>query len=169
MGVVQWGALGIGIALVAWPVFQALYGRPQLSFAFDRAGDHSGCVLQVHISNQPVKSAFLLQLGVRRDDANFSLSMLVFDERGNEILKYPEGREPGRLHLPGGNAPLTLRLVSCDTRGARLRSGEAEGNRELAPGTYSLRLMASFAQRTPAAQRMFVVTQRKLDSYWADA
>jgi hypothetical protein len=169
MGVVQWGALVIGIVLVAWPVFQALSGRPQLSFAFDRAGDHSGCVLQVHIRNQPVESAFLLQLGVKRDDANFSLSMLVLDERGNEILKYPEGREAGRLHLPGGSAPLTLRLVSCDMRGARLRGGDAEGSRELAPGTYSLRLTVSFTQRKPAAQRMFVVTQRKLDSYWADA
>jgi hypothetical protein len=167
MGVVEWGVLSLGAALAAWPVFQTLYGRPELAFAFDRVGDHSGCVLLIHVHNRPIGSAALAQIGVKRDDANFALSMVVLDERGNQVLKYPDGREPGRLHLPVGATPLTLRVLSCDTRGARVRAAGAEGVKDLDPGTYTLRLTLSEAR--PHAQRMFVVTQRRVDSYWADA
>jgi hypothetical protein len=168
MGLVEWSALSIGAALVAWPVFQMQYGKPQLSFAFDRAGDQSRSELLINIYNRPIESAALVQMGVRRDDAHFSVSLAISDERGNPLGNY-DAKNPNQFHLDGGHAPITLRILACDAQAARIDYGADTAGHDLKPGTYTARITARLGERSAFSQRMFVVTQQRKDSYWADA
>jgi hypothetical protein len=165
MGVLQWSALAIGVALVAWPVFQMTYGRPQLSFAFARSEDRSRAFLLVNVHNPPVANAALVQMGVRRDDANGSVSVAIIDERGDQVLNYAYEQ----FHLRGGHAPVALRILAFDADAARIDYDAPGHRRDLAPGTYAVRITVRLGERTVSAQRMFVVTQRRERCYWADA
>ena len=176
MGIIEWTALGLGATLVAYPVLQALGGRPELTFAFDRLKNEGGAALLVHIHDKPVDSAGMRLMGVTRDDVHFSVSVAVIDEQGKEILRYTEPlagsgdpSAPDQFHLYGGQSPVTLRILACSSQAARIHTDpDPAAYRDLKPGSYLLRLTARYGQRDVLCQRGFVATQNPNDSYWAD-
>jgi hypothetical protein len=177
MGMIEWAALGVGVALTTWPILQVLGGRPQLSFAFDQVPEGAGCVLLVYLYNRPVDSYALEQMGVERDTAHFSVSVAILDESGNQLLKFsvPHPRDtdlhPPLFQIPAGRVPVTLRLVAGDAQTARIHpdAGPDASRHSLKTGTYTAHIVTLAAGRSPSVRRNFIVTQIPKSSYWADA
>src|SRR5438552_1891224 len=119
-GLAEWlGLAALAVALVfgAPPIFQMLWGRPKITFAFSRveAADMLSSHLLVHLYNYPVSNRFLTWLGVKREDAHFHVRVIVKDESANQILTYAdpslsEGHLfiPNMHHLHAGAAPVTV-------------------------------------------------------------
>lgn len=76
--------IGIGLAAVAMavpPLFQMIFGRPQLEFTADEFTGPDGKLLLIAVKNKKTKSRFLRKIGVEREVGNL-LAYLDIQEQG---------------------------------------------------------------------------------------
>jgi hypothetical protein len=74
----------IGLAAVAMaipPLFQMIFGRPQLEFKADEFAGPDGKLLLIGVKNERIKSRFLRKIGVEREVGNL-LAYLDIQEQG---------------------------------------------------------------------------------------
>jgi len=79
MGPAEWIALSaLGLAALTLPTFfQMFWGRPNITFWFNRIEDERDTLLLVHIYNFPIANRALSSLGVKRDEAHFHIVVTV--------------------------------------------------------------------------------------------
>ena len=172
------GIAALVVAAMALPtVFQMFWGRPNITFLFTRQESERDTLLLVHLCNYPIGNRFLSGIGVRREDAHFHVRLTVKDSVGNQVLDYMEPPpssgnpfEQNLFHLHAGPSPKTLEILGANGQCARIYYEErAEGYKELSAGSYSLRLDVWVGEKIFFEERIFVVTEDSIKSYWADA
>lgn len=178
MGAGEWiGLIAAVLAVVALPTaFQMFYGRPKIEFVFSTHNTGDTTLLLVHLYNTLVTNPLLQRIGVRREEAHFSVVITVTDSVGNQILKYPEPPfssgdvfRPNQFHLHAGGSPVTLELLGANGQHARIYyEKRAESFTEFDSGIYQVHLDAHAGELIFFDDRAFVVTQNSLHSYWAD-
>ena len=179
MGVAEWIALAaLILGLMALPtVFQMIWGRPDITFVFNRTDDQKDALLLVHLYNLPVANRALSWMGVTRAEAHFRAAIKVNDSSGNQILRYAEppisAGDPFKqnlIHLHAGPSPVTLEILGANRKCARTYTEHrADSFYDYSPGTYRLRLELWVGERMFFEERSFVVTADFKNSYWADS
>jgi hypothetical protein len=69
------------VAMAAPPLFQMIFGRPQLEFETDEFTGPDGKLLLIAVKNKKTKSRFLRKIGVERETGNL-LAFLDIQEQG---------------------------------------------------------------------------------------
>ena len=89
LGLGEWlGIFALAVGLMALPTaFQIFWGRPEITFEFSRlhGGDYTN--LFAHLYNHPVKRWLLRALGVKRDDAHFTVVVII--NLNNKAAAFP--------------------------------------------------------------------------------
>lgn len=178
MGHAEWIALAaLLLGAMALPtVFQMFWGRPQITFWFNRVEDERDTLLLIHLQNFPIGNRVLSWMGVSREEAHFHVVVTVRDDGGNQILKYTEPPissgdpfKPNQYHLHAGPSPITLETLGANGQHARIYYEEKPNSyHDFPPGNYLLRLDVWVGERIFFEERTFVVTGNSRKSYWAD-
>ncbi len=175
MGLAEWLAAG-AIVLAVWPIFQMVWGRPDISFAFNRINGSVDTHLFVHLYNLPIPWRFLASIGVRRDEAKFHVGIIIKHADGNMLLRFSDP-PPGSgnpyhqnlLSLSSGLSPHTLEILGANGKCARTYTENRKDSfYEYAPGTYGARIEVFVGEKMFYEERSFVVTHNPIHSYWAD-
>jgi hypothetical protein len=182
MGLGEWlGIIGVGLALLALPtVFQMIWGRPRIEFEFEERTEDGKKVLACRIFNRAVKNPVLKFLKVRREVAHISAAYTVHnDATGNRIVSLTQPifvtqrGHSKEIELAPTITGALVGIVFANDQGvfaaeaAHGQSGDQPATL-LPPGTYSVPLVVFCGEEPFSISRSFVVTQRPLDSYWAD-
>ena len=179
LGPAEWVAivaLGVALILGAPPIFQMMWGSPNISFGFTRLDSGPLTLLLIHLYNYPIANPLLSKIGVRREEAHFHVRLIIKDDSGNLVLQYTEPSifsgnpfEQNLCHLHAGPSPKTIEILRADSNRAWINyEGRSTGFQEFQAGTYTLRLDVWAGEKLFFEERSFLVAKDLKSSYWVD-
>jgi len=136
----------VAIAMAVPPMFQMLYGRPQLEFATDEVhvADGAGKVLLIAITNKKTENRFLQMIGVEREIGNVLAYFNIQDETHNFIAKDISGLLTFSSALESGFSARALPLFTVGLPIVLIHGSEAaildarsDRSRTIGEGYYS--------------------------------
>jgi hypothetical protein len=160
--------------MAAPPLFQMVFGRPELTFEADDFTGPEGRILVIATKNQPVKNRVLLSLGVEREPGDL-LAFFDIQEQGTGkflirsatgLLQCAPMRTIGLLvrSLPGFSVGLTI--IGTREGKAHIVDARSENAIPIVPGHYLAHIAIIRGQQTYSIKQAFTVGTEDHKTFW---
>ena len=173
---------GVGLVMGSHPLFQAIWGRPDVQTKLEVFAQGAGRSLVMYIRNEPIKRKVYKKLGVKRETvdsltvqyriAELGSGKILIPVRQARIYSDADSTDLGRNRItlpPTYSVAANVMIVSWDLNQsvAIVPPNRLHEPFQLAPGLYVAHIILLVDGEPTQVQRQFTVGDKADDLSWA--